>query len=50
MANSAPNNLLVVANSLLVTNSVQVSNILEVADNLLVSAPPQAVVVNPGNM
>ncbi len=50
MADSAPNNKLVTANSLLVTNSLQIANSVEVANTLLVSSPPQTVVVNPGNM
>ena len=50
MADSAPNNTLVVANNLLKTNSVQVANSVEVPNLLLVSSPPQTVVVNPGNM
>ncbi len=50
MADSAPNNKIVVANTLLVTNLVQASNNVEVANLLMVSIPPQTVVVNPGNM
>ncbi len=50
MADSAPNNKLVTANNLLVTNSLQIANSVEVANTLLVSSPPQTVVVNPGNM
>jgi hypothetical protein len=50
MADSAPNNKLVVANTLLVTNQVQVANSVEVSNLLLVSIPPQTVVVNPGAM
>ncbi len=50
MADSAPNNKLVVANNLLITNLIQASNSVEIANLLMVSIPPQTVVVNPGNM
>ena len=50
MADSAPNNKLVVANGLLATNNVQQANSVEVPNLLLIATPPQTVVVNPGNM
>jgi hypothetical protein len=50
MADSTPNNKLVVVNALLVTNLVQVTNSIETPNLLLVSIPPQTVIVNPGVM
>ena len=49
MANSAPNNVLLLANSLQKTNSIQAANSGEGANQEMVSTPPQTVIVNPGS-